>query len=366
MEATELSDFGPGDFRQGLDMVLDSLERDGDLSPDADAAVIGDFRRRLVNRLEVEAWYSDHPEIALLPIRGPVDITGLPRTGSTALANMMSLDAQFRCLRGWEQRKPCPPPKTDDEVTDPRRLQAAVDNERLSTELKAMHLYELDATMEDSDLLGMAFHGQHYTLPVFGYHAWWREADLVPTYDYHRRVAKLLQSRRPPDRWLFKAPHHNFHMEAIVSAYPDVRFVITHRDPAKVVPSYASFVSSLFPAPDGDRDLRRLGKNLSEHHRIGAERAIAARGRIGADRFLDVHHRELVANPLGTVRRVYEFLGLELQPSVEAAIVNWQRANRSGAHGAHRYTPEDFGLSATQLRSDYDSYIRYFDVDVEE
>ena len=77
-------------------MLLESLERDADLSPATDAGVIGDLRRRLVNRLEVEAWYRDHPEIEELPVRGPVDINGLPRTGTTALANMMSLDPQFR------------------------------------------------------------------------------------------------------------------------------------------------------------------------------------------------------------------------------------------------------------------------------
>jgi hypothetical protein len=36
-----------------------------------------------------------------------------------------------------------------------------------------------------------------------------------------------------------------------------------------------------------------------------------------------------------------------------------------GAAGSHRYTPEQFGLSAEQIRSDYDFYIRRFDVAVE-
>ena len=44
---------------------------------------------------------------------------------------------------------------------------------------------------------------------------------------------------------------------------------------------------------------------------------------------------------------------------------DWHEANRSGAHGTHRYTAEQFGLSAAQLRSDYDFYIRHFDIDVE-
>jgi hypothetical protein len=211
----------------------------------------------------------------------------------------------------------------------------------------------------------MAFHGQQMTLPVYGYHAWWRKADLTETYRYHRRVVKLLESRRPPDLWLFKAPHHKFHLEPIVAAYPDVRFVMTHRDPAKVVPSYASIVSAILPAPDGDRDLRRLGREICNHLREGMENAIAARARIGEERFLDVHHRDLVGDPMKELHRIYPWLGLELRPPVEQAIAEWQTANRSGAHGIHRYTAQQYGLSDAQVRSDYDFYIRRFDVEIE-
>jgi len=365
MEATNLTDFGPGDFREGLEVTLESLERDGDLSPETDASTIDALRRRLVNRLEVEAWYQSHPEIADLPIRGPVDINGLPRTGTTALVNILSLDPQFRCLRGWEQAKPCPPPILEEETNDPRRLQAIKQYEQISPELKAMHLFDVDAAMEDTDLLGMAFHGQQYTLPVYGYHDWWRSADMISTYQYHRRVVQLLQSRRPPDLWLFKAPHHNFHLEAIASAYPDARCIMTHRDPAKAVPSWASIVSNIFPPAEGERDMQRFGREVSEHLRVGVENAIAARARLGDERFLDVYHHELVADPLGTVRQVYEYLDLELRPSVEESINQWHQKNRSGAHGKHRYTAEQFGLSVAQLRSDYDFYTRHFDIEVE-
>lgn len=365
VEATGLDDFGPGDFRAGLDVLLDSLAQDANLSPATDTDVIGAFTRRLANRLEVEDWYRRHPEISELPLRGPIDINGLPRTGTTAVANMVSLDPQFRSLRGWEQSKPCPPPTPDTETTDPRRLQAERENELVSPELKAMHLYDLDATTEDTEVLGMAFHGQQYTLPVYGYHRWWREADMTPTYHYHRRVVTLLQSQRPPDLWLFKAPHHKFHLEAIVAAYPDVRFVMTHRDPVKSVPSYASIVSTIFPTARGERDLHQVGREVSNHLRTGMENAIAARARLGEDRFFDVHHRELIADPMGTMRNVYDFLGLELRPSVEQALLDWQRNNRSGAHGTHRYTAEQFGLSVAQLRSDFEFYVSHFGVAIE-
>jgi hypothetical protein len=360
-----LTDFGPGDFRAGLDVLLDSLEHDGDLDPATDDAVIGDLRRRLVNRLEVEAWYTEHPEVHDVAIDGPIDINGLPRTGTTALADMLSLDPQFRCLTGWEQSRPVPPPVRGYEASDPRR-QAFVDLQTKRSEAqRAMHIVEIDATMEDTELLGMAFHGQQMTLPVAGYRTWWRQADLTETFAYHRRVVRLLGSRKPPERWLFKAPHHNFHLEALLGAYPDARFVMTHRDPAKVVPSYTSLVSTVFPPAEGERDLAALGAEVANHLREGAEQAIEQRSRIGETRFLDVHHRDLVADPKGTVRRVYDWLDLELRPDVAASIFDWQHDHAVGAGGAHRYTAEQFGLSADRIRSDFDFYIRHFDVAVE-
>ena len=364
-EATGLDDFGPGDFRDGLGVLLESYERDTDLTDAAVTQTVDDLGRRLRNRLEVEAWYAEHPEIDDLPVLGPVDINGLPRTGTTALANMLSLDPQFRSLRQWEQVQPCPPPTLEGEATDERRLQLQRENDALPAELRAMHLYEVDASVEDTWLLGMACHGQQYTVPVYGYHAWWRTADARSAYTYHRRVVKLLASRRPPHLWLFKAPHHNFHLEALLEAYPDARFVMTHRDPVKAVPSWASLVSAIFPETAGGLDLHRLGREVSNHLRVGVEQAIDARARIGDDRFLDVHHREFVADPMGTVHRVYEFLGYALTPAVEQTIAEWTAVNRTGAQGAHRYTAEQFGLTDAQLRDDYRVYTDHFVVDIE-
>jgi hypothetical protein len=364
-EATGLSDFGPGDFREGLEVLLESLAHDADLHPDTDAAVVGTLRRRLVNRLLVEQWLADHPGILDLEVRGPIDIIGLPRTGTTALGNMLSRDPQLRPLRNWEQANPVPPPRLADEATDPRRLQAIADDEAVPPLLKAMHIWDADSGMEDSDVLGMAFHGQQYTLPVYGYHAWWRRADSTDAFGYHRRISQLLQSERPPNLWLSKAPHHKFHLEAIAAAYPEAKFVMTHRDPARSVPSYASFVSHIFPAANRERDLHRVGREVCDHLREGMERCIAARARLGEERFCDVHHRELVADPMGTLQRVYDFAGLTITPEFEQALVRWQERNGPGAHGHHRYTPEEFGLTAAGVRADYDFYIRHFDVEIE-
>ena len=98
---TGLSDFGPGDFREGLEALLKSVADDAEFDPSVDDAVIAMFRRRLENRLSLEQWLSAHPETLDAPVLGPVDIIGLPRTGTTALANkrVLVVSSHYHSIR---------------------------------------------------------------------------------------------------------------------------------------------------------------------------------------------------------------------------------------------------------------------------
>jgi hypothetical protein len=325
------------------------------------------MQRRLVNRLQIEEWYRTHPDVESVHVGPPVSITGLARTGTTALANMMSRDTEFRLLRLWEQDQPVPPPVRAEEAHDPRYLAAVAEQVRREAEdpdAMALHLWDPDATDEDVELLGLSFRAQQFVLPIHDYHVWWRDGDMREAYAYQRRAITLLQSRRPPDRWLFKAPAHSYHLEAFFAAYPDARVVVTHRDPARSVPSTLSFVSSLAP-PDLQVDPHEFGRRRAEHIRVGAERMMEARARIGEDRFLDVLHRDFVSDPFGTLDRVYDFIGREPTAASRDAMAAWHARHRTGTHGDHRYTAAQFGLTIDGLRSDFASYIERYDVPLE-
>ena len=56
---------------------------------------------------------------------------------------------------------------------------------------------------------------------------------------------------------------------------------------------------------------------------------------------------------------------IESSDDVATKIFDWQKTHAMGAGGTHRYTPEQFGLSADRIRGDYDFYIRRFDVPLE-
>lgn len=364
-----LSDFGAPAFRDGLGRLLQSLrEEQHRFTQEGVDALAAQWVDRLGARLMVEDWYASHPEVEAVQPERPVLITGLPRTGTTALAKVLSYEPSFRLLRAWEQHPPVPPPTLETEQNDPRRLAWKARFEKIAADpqSRAMHLHELDTAEEDVSLIWMAFKAQGFTAPTFGYHAWWRDSDMKPAYAYQRRIIKLLQSRRGPSTWLFKAPHYAFHLEDLSAAYPDGVFLITHRDPVKVLASYASFVTRLWPPGSRERtDMAEFAPHLTHHMAIGMQRMIEARARLGEHRFFDIRHQDFVADPVGVLRRAYDFMRLPFTPEVEAQMAGWADRNRPGAHGEHKYKADDFGLKPDEIREQFAFYTDKYKVQLE-
>src|SRR6185437_15793394 len=113
-------DFGSDSWREGLDVLVSSLNGEAALNEVGVSAMTDQIIGYLVNRLEVEKWYARHPEIDDERIVSPLFGLGLPRTGSTALSYLLARDPARRSLRVWEANTPCPPPETATQDTDPR------------------------------------------------------------------------------------------------------------------------------------------------------------------------------------------------------------------------------------------------------
>jgi len=364
-DSTGLSDLGADGWQEGLDRLVDAARTDVDLDDDSarrfEATAIG----RLVNRLRIEDWYAQQssppPEID-----GLVVIHGLPRTGTTALENLLALGPTFRYQRRWEISDPVPPPDAATEAEDPRRLRALGAGDATGA-FSVQHISSVDGAVDDGTILGLDFHNQELGLPVPTYTRWWRSADCSSTYAYHERILRLLHVRRGPRRWLVKAPYHNFHIDDLAAQYPNARFVMTHRDPALAFPSTCSVVATTRRGmlPGEPFDPVALGAFLLEHLVDGAGRAMAARAAIGEDRFLDVHQLELQDDAVGTAERVYDFLGIPLDDTLRATMEEWAVANARGSRGEHAYSPEEYGLTADEIRSAFSAYMQRYDVQPE-
>src|ERR1700749_4607906 len=122
--ATGLEDFGSSYYREGLERIVEALNHEADLNDLGRVIQHATVSNALIQRLKFEDTYRQHPALDDQVIGGPVFVIGLPRTGTTALSQLVAADPQFRSLRMWESQSPTPPPESATEDTDPRIAQA--------------------------------------------------------------------------------------------------------------------------------------------------------------------------------------------------------------------------------------------------
>lgn len=363
--ATGLTDFGDPSFRTGLDRLLASVAQDSIFSESGAAAFRGALVQRLVTRLEVEDWYRRHPEIDAEGIADPVFIVGLPRTGSTALGHMMALDPDTRTLRSWEAAKPCPPPEIGAALTDPRIARNAAREqafEAVAPGVREALPRNPSAPTECFTLLELSFGSaaEEGFLLCRDFNQWVtteNREELFAAYRYHRRVLKLLQWRHPARRWVLRAPIHAFAMEPLLAAYPDARFLMTHRDPAKVLPSSCSLIAEVRKLFLQERGAAAMGPEATRSWAMALERLVAFRDRIGEARFHDIAHGAQIRDPVGTVRDVYAALGWAFDDAAAQRIAAWREAYPKGSHHPDA---GDFGIDPALVEACFARYRERF------
>ena len=120
------------------------------------------------------------------------------------------------------------------------------------------------------------------------YSSWLLDTDLTSTYLYERRVLKLLQWGEPERPWRLKTPTHILFLEHLDRAFPDARFVMTHRDPTDVILSVADVYADIAGVFTDDLDREYMGRLNVEHWSVGMQRVLEFRDGGADDRFYDI------------------------------------------------------------------------------
>jgi Sulfotransferase family len=347
---TGLDDFGPDDYADGLGVLLESYERDAGLTPAGSKAARSMLRGALVARLLSEAGWRAYPECVSVPVRRPVFVTGLPRTGTTALHRLLVADPAHQGLELWLAEAPRPRPARDDWAGDPvfQHIAAACARHHVAhPEFMGVHYLAADQVEECWQLLRQSMRSVSFEclahLP--GYSAWLRTADWTAAYRRHRRNLELIGLNDAGRRWVLKNPSHLFALDALLAVYPDALVIQIHRDPRAAIASVCSLAAQ---ASDGWSQTFRgpvIGRGQLELWASGLETFLAERARQHAARFYDVRYEDFVADPFGTVEAVYGYFGLPLSGAAADAMRSLTEDRRPG----HRYTLADFGLTGAEV-----------------
>jgi hypothetical protein len=352
---TGLADFGDDSFLEGLRILLAALRDEARLNARGAGFVQQRIVGHLAQRLQVEDWYSRHPEIDEVPIEAPLVAMGLPRTGSTALSMLLAQDPDVRYLRQWESKDPCPPPSTVTGV-DPR-----IPPDKGEFVGTRRHVPgDTHGPMECHELMALDFKSHIFQAyaQIPSYSTWLVEtADLNSTYEYQRRVMKLLQWGEPTRPWRLKCPSHVLWLDQLDKAFPDARYVMTHRDPTDVILSVAELYADIIGTFTDDIDRPYIGRLNVEHWSTGMNRALQFRAGSAGNRFYDIDFRAMQADPVGEITGLYAWLGDPVSTEFEARMRNWWEHAAAEREPSLRADPAEFGIDPEQVRPLFAHYV---------
>ena len=369
-DQTGLTEFGDAPM-EGLAVLCRSLAEEARLTLDGVALAEKLLLTSLTERLKVEDHLARHPEILEQDVAPILQMIGMPRSGNTALAQHLSEDPRARSILRWEVNDLIPPEDGARGGCDPR---IAKSRAAFEAAFKAMPWRQailpnnFDDPAEHGVLLGHTFLNLHvptlYRVP--SYEAWLLEQDLTPGYAYLAKVLKLLQAQKPATFWNLKLPPDLFGIDAIEAVFPGTRFIWSHRNPVESISSVCSLCAALREKQGRAAiDKSEIGPEQLHFQAEGAFRAMAARDRIGEDRFFDVYQADLARDLVDTVQTLYARLGMDFTDAYRAQLASRMAEKPRGRFGRHEHHLGDYRLTEAQVIERFQPYIDRFRVPME-
>lgn len=359
---TGLDDFGADSFLEGLEILVGALNREAKLNAIGERIIRDRIVMHLRQRLQIEDWYHRHPEIEEVSITAPLIGISLPRTGSTALSFLLAEDPLARSLRRMEAAQPCPPPCTL------KNANAKIDHDSAMQHVAGLKTHvpsSDDAPAECQDLMALDFKSQIFQAfaQIPSYSQWLLNADLTSTYLYEHRALKILQWGFPEKPWRLKCPTHLIYLKHLNTAFPDARFVMTHRDPADVMLSVIDVYADIVGKFTDHLDMHYLAELNIQHWSEGMQRALAFRdsatslGQKNDARFYDIHFRAMHNDSIGEVRGLYHWLGEPITSEFEQGMARWWQENSENREPNPPKDPSAYGVDLNQLRPLFSDYV---------
>jgi hypothetical protein len=348
-------------FTPALSRLCEAISGEAGLTAAGERAVRAALIRALTVQAQVRQFAAAHPELAERPLGPVVVITGLHRSGTTLLQNLLAEHPWLRAPRLWELMSPVAADVTRARVRTSEYIAAYY---RDAPGFRAIHELDPDRPEECHRLSGNCFcseiYGMRYRVP--GYLDWLAGQDLTPAYRFHLTQLQAILWREPGGPVVLKCPLHLWHTDALATVYPQALVVRLHRDPAQALPSGCSLVAVIRRARSERIDQAEIGKFWLSR----TDEAVGLLRRQGPDAanglpVLDVRYPDLIRDPVGTAASVCDFARVEMTGEAAGLMRDWLARSRSSP-ARREHEAGDFGLDPGQLGTRFRGYRDQYDL----
>lgn len=381
VEKTGLDDFAEGDrgekcfYMIAFEFII-QLANQACYSPLGYAAFQDFLKRLLVTRLRIHHELKEDSMKEYCdknPIRKPIFILGLPRTGTTFLHRLLSLDPANTAPLTWELTDPVPRLKDDLDTDMKKRIEYCQRNIDMLLSLNPhfADIHELGADIPEECTLLMGVDGPalmfnfHTLLDVQETFYGWNWSEAYRNYYKALQIIKHYRDLRTgiqdTKRWVLKSPPHLGGIFHLVKEFPDARIIWTHRDPKECLPSLASLIRAGMDVSEGGGiiQLDRLGQQMVTYADLMYHNGDKFFSEVRDEpKFCsaNVFYDSLISDPIRTISSLYDDFGYDFtdkyKRNIEEYLVNDKKKRDSlkgQSKSVHKYSLEEYGLTDAEI-----------------
>ena len=358
---TGLSEFASPSWREGLEILSADHAKAGLLNDVGKGWVRQISVSALATRLRIDDYIRKHPQVLDTPIKRPVFILGMPRTGTTMTSYLMAADPRARSHLKWEAYNVAPPAAPGALLTDPRCLAEKAKDEAIMARMPgmaAMHYEAADGPTEDVHLMAQDFKSMMLAVTTTAptYEDWILFCDKTSAYAHRKRALQILQSTNP-GRWVLKMPSDAVFIRDLFRAFPDAKVIWTHRDPFVAAASSFNMRGASRTTFGTDPDVEHMRAQWPLQLALHAQRPLEV-SHERPDDFYHLYYDEMMADPISQMRKIYAWLGDDYTPDAEAGMRRWLAENPQNRFGSHTYSLQKWGLSRRDLEPYFADYLK--------
>ena len=357
-------------LRQRVASIVDWINEKGPYSIDQVAPMRRQLQHILVNRLRMTLDRQRYSGIAQEKIERPIFVIGFARSGTTLLHALLAQDPDAVAPLAWHSRMLSPPPGAAP-VCSGRIAYAQNDVQQWIAFCPAqlpLHPYADKGAyqlIEDEELMTLDFRNAYpslmYQVPTLDVRVVMGD-DWPGAMRFHREVVQHLMWNTGKHRWVSKFSTAQQSLATLFDTYPDALCVWAHRPLSEIYASNVTIRSATYDAINGrPMDWTNQARERAEQMKAAVDR-LMANALLDDSRIMHLPFHELSADPVATVRRVYERRGLSWSTAHEQRLKGWlaDPENSVDRYGRYPYSYEPFGLSKQWIKDLFADYSKRF------
>ena len=344
-----------------LDILISDYQNHSRLNDLGKFLVHKGLSKRLGIRLSMEMMSKNIPPFDQ---DGPIFITGLPRSGTSFLFDLLHAHSYLRSPFTWEifQANSIAKNKLQILIKKIRTQIELISINRLVPQLAKIHPMHQSYPEECQlitayDLKSISF---VYSANLPNYLKFISGSSFESSFRVHKNFLNALSTKEDEIMWLLKDPCHIDHIEEILNSYPKARFIFIHRNPKFSMPSISNLAYNLRLGYSDHVDPLLVGKQMLSYWQQASEKLLNSRELIPEDQMIDIKFDQLIDDPIKTVHCIFEKLSIKEDERLEEKMAT--RIESKKLKADHSYSYKSFFKTSGEVENRFENYISHFDL----